>query len=396
MSGIKGSRKIFSSNKNSGAEPGKIFSSNRPPSRHNISSLLDTAGVGKKSSNSKAGHYGAQAGKGLKAVANKATAALPPAQQAALKAIQKGRIPTKDLRQVAKQAAEQAAKEVIKKAAVALMSNPIFWIVVGIILVILFIIFIIVSGGESQAIYQQQQQQQTNQLQITKTGPSQAKAGDTLQYKINVTYPGSADDIVISDPFPDGTTYVSSSPKGTVSGSGITWDAKKLNLDLTNPINITVSLTLKATKNNTNLYNVATANMTGGSLGRGGNVPGNHSTCNGKYTLTSPYANFGDPQCNFTVQQLGQEIKQMDPSNYYIWDCMASHESSYNPNAYLAASTSGYGAYGLYQMNPQGKGNGSYDDGTVNWPLQISNAINYNKKEIGGSFAYWATYAGCH
>lgn len=257
----------------------------------------------------------------------------------------------------------------------------------------LLLIFYLLLGTES--IIQQQQQKQ-NPLQISKTGPSQAKLGQILDYKITVIYPGSANELVITDPIPVGTTYVSSSPKGDWSNGQVTWDAKKLNLSLSNPINISVTLTVKATRDNTNIYNTATATLTGGSIGSGGNVPHNNDTCGGKYTLNSPFQNFGDPQCNFTKQQMGQEMKQLDSSNYYTWDCMASHESGYNPDAYNPNSTSGFGAYGLLQMNPEGKGNGSYDNGTVNYPLQISNAINYNNKVIDHSFAYWATYAGCH
>jgi len=127
----------------------------------------------------------------------------------------------------------------------------------------------------------------------------------------------------------------------------------------------------------------------------GQNVPANDDTCGGFYTgynaLTSPYKNFGDPLCDFgnDPDKLYGILLNLDPGKADTWFSIAQCESGFNPNAYLAASTSGRGAYGLFQMNPAGEGNGQYDVGNVVWGLQISNAINYNK-EIKGSFDYWA------
>ncbi|HSX08821.1 MAG TPA: hypothetical protein VLF93_01585 [Candidatus Saccharimonadales bacterium] len=315
-----------------------------------------------------------------------------------------GKIPNMDLRSAANAAKDQLIAEAKKKAAMFLLTNPIFWIVVGIVLLILFIIFMITSSTAER-----NSNQDNKPLTITKTGPTSAKKGDTLDYTIDVEFAGSAQNMVVTDPLPDGTEYVGSDPKADNKNQTITWDAKALKLTLGDPISQTFQLTLKATKDNVHIINFATVSITGGVLDAGagggaasggGDVPANHDTCSGKYAsglwaLNNPYGNFGDPQCNFTQQALDTLIKQLDSANYYTWDCIAKHESlpQYNPNSYLKASTSGKGAFGLFQMNPKGQGNGQYDAGNVNWPVQTSNAINYRNKIIHGSWAYWQTYS---
>ena len=132
-----------------------------------------------------------------------------------------------------------------------------------------------------------------------------------------------------------------------------------------------------------------TTATTSGTLPDGQPVPANSNNCNGKYSFTSPYNNFGDPLCDFDENKLMLQLQNLDPNNAQYWYQIAKCESGYNPNAYLAASASGKGAYGLFQMNPDGQGNGQYDAGNVVWGLQTSNAIKYNGL-IGGSFAYWA------
>lgn len=261
--------------------------------------------------------------------------------------------------------------------------------------IILFLLFLFMATSDDS----QNNNQTTDPLQVTKQGPTQGTKGQTLNYIINVSYPGTATSLIISDPLPNGTTYVSSSPNGTLNGNVLTWDSKDYPSFLKNAvIDVTVSFTLLATEDNNYAINYATAALTGGSVTgavTNGDVAANQSTCGGKYTLANPYANFGDPQCNYTQQGMDTEIKQLDPTNALTWDCIAKHESSppYNPNSYLKASTSGKGAFGLFQMNPKGQGNGQYDAGNVNWPLQTSNAINYRNKVINGSWAYWQTYS---
>ncbi len=99
--------------------------------------------------------------------------------------------------------------------------------------------------------------------------------------------------------------------------------------------------------------------------------------------------NYGDPQCTFSKDKLMEVLTQKDPAQAKAWFCLADPESGYNPNAWLGASTSGAGAYGLYQMNPPEKGNGQYDNGYVVWTMQITNAIAYKAQKIKNSWSYW-------
>lgn len=121
-------------------------------------------------------------------------------------------------------------------------------------------------------------------------------------------------------------------------------------------------------------------------------------TCGGKYTSANRYGttseqnpgkNYGDVTCNFSKDSLYSSLKSLDPKNadrwyYKIIPC----ESSYEPNHYASNSQSGKGAWGLFSMNPKGRGNNQYDAGDVNWTEQITNAINYNNGR-GQDFLYW-------
>ncbi|MEM4250954.1 MAG: DUF11 domain-containing protein, partial [Candidatus Bathyarchaeia archaeon] len=63
------------------------------------------------------------------------------------------------------------------------------------------------------------------ELLIEKTGPSEARPGDTISYKIKVTNIGgtAAFDVVIMDILPVGFTYSSSDPSGTPVNGMVTW-----------------------------------------------------------------------------------------------------------------------------------------------------------------------------
>ena len=119
--------------------------------------------------------------------------------------------------------------------------------------------------------------------------------------------------------------------------------------------------------------------------------PPTKDNCGGKYNLNNPIGNFGDPVCDFDKQKMGAQLQQEDAANAQRWDSIIECESTYNPNAHASHESIGTpdaaGAWGLSQMG-RGK-NGQFDHGDVNWSLQISNMINYNK-QIGGSFKYWA------
>lgn len=153
-------------------------------------------------------------------------------------------------------------------------------------------------------------------------------------------------------------------------------------------------------------------NNNGGSNFNGQNVPASGNNCSGMYqqymSMEPSHKNYGDPNCElvkkdpngntiFDKDKILAQLKQIKANEANGWFfCVIPNESNYNANAYLKASTSGKGAYGLVQMNPTGQGNGQYDNGEVNWSLQLSNGINYNDKAIGHSFNYWPqSYKSC-
>ena len=61
-------------------------------------------------------------------------------------------------------------------------------------------------------------------------------------------------------------------------------------------------------------------------------------------------------------------------------------ESSFDPNA-TAAAVNGT-AYGLLQMD-SGL-NGQFDNGQVNWKIQVSNAVAYNNN-LAVKWCYWGS-----
>src|SRR3989338_3486214 len=128
-------------------------------------------------------------------------------------------------------------------------------------------------------------------------------------------------------------------------------------------------------------------------------IPPNSSNCDGRYALNNPLGNFGDPNCDFSVEGLSQLINSYDAGNLSKWLSIITLESGFNPNAYNGNSSAGqafgllqmghaaYPQYGLdYQIADPGT---EYDRGDVQWRLQTFNAINYNNQIINGSFCYW-------
>ena len=284
----------------------------------------------------------------------------------------------------------------VYQKALEVVTSKKFWRNVIILIIALFLLFFTLFD----LIFDPPPNPNADPLQVTKSAPSQVANGSTIDYSIVVNYAGSADDITITDPLPDGTTYVSSTPQGKYdkATNTITWDAKSLNLPLTNPISIPLAFTVKTTKKDFYAINQASAVVTGGTAGgatgggTGGNVPPNNDPCGGKYTLNNPFNNFGDPQCNFSVQKFGQTINQLDAANAFKWKKLVECESSNNPNAYLAASASTHGAFGLFQMNQKGYSvdKTGYDVGNVNWSQQIPNAVNLLHKHYNGDWQqYW-------
>lgn len=292
------------------------------------------------------------------------------------------------------------------------------WLIICILIGLFFLIF---TGVESFTGGQQGQGE--NPLQITKTGPSQAQKGDILQYVITVSYPGSAQDAVVNDPIPDGSTYFCSSVgttpckkgdnKGKLANNTVTWDAKDLKLPLNNPISLTFTLGLTATKNNNNVGNIASVSLVGGTLAEGGlpstnYVPPTTNDCGGKYAsqIASNYLlheNFGDPQCNFSKDQVYAELKQQDPKDAdTFFTIIVPCESSWIPLTWAPPSTgtpNSQGAWGLFQMGdsrpPGGPVTGTINDrGDVNWPLQVTSATNKAKtlQSLNSAYGgYWSS-----
>ena len=90
---------------------------------------------------------------------------------------------------------------------------------------------------------------------------------DVIHYSIHLTYDGTADDIVVHDPIPDGASYEDDPTYPTtpttglvISGNDISWDLGSTS----SPIDQVFRLSLKATKNNVYINNQATVDITNG------------------------------------------------------------------------------------------------------------------------------------
>lgn len=81
-------------------------------------------------------------------------------------------------------------------------------------------------------------------LELTKDGPETVVVGDRLTYQICVenTGDGDATGVVVKDTIPEGFMYLSSDPRGEVSGSVITWNLGTLRAGES----VTISMLLKA------------------------------------------------------------------------------------------------------------------------------------------------------
>jgi hypothetical protein len=279
----------------------------------------------------------------------------------------------------------------------------VMWLVIlNILLTLAFIIIpiviIVVVVGGGYTVTKQNQDNNTNnsqntlKLTVDKTGPANVANGTNIQYTISYAFPLSAQNLSITDTLPDNATYVSSPAKVTYDAAShlLTWklsdNMPAPNGGLYTSANLTGSFTFTVKPNNNDSYVVnpkAHGEVTGASGGSSSgtpvnaadNVPPSNNTCNGTYTFTSPEkTNFGDPNCTFTKDKLLNVLVGLDPTWATQWNTnIAACESSYNPNAYNGNSTSGTGAYGLFQMN---KNNPGSDAGFVNWPIQAKNAVD--------------------
>ncbi|MEK7605000.1 MAG: hypothetical protein AAB478_00555 [Patescibacteria group bacterium] len=159
---------------------------------------------------------------------------------------------------------------------------------------------------------------------------------------------------------------------------------------------------------------------TSGTINIGSNPPPNTSNCSGAYVLNGGQHdgnNFGDPDCELAQSQrisydfngrhwsnvpkaMVDLLKQLDPAGVGYWIGISACEApGFDPNNVSVAVNGS--AYGLFQMgsrfvngqeSPFGEGvglNGQYDRGDVNWKTQVSNAVNYHLKNLGGGWGYW-------
>lgn len=242
----------------------------------------------------------------------------------------------------------------------------------------------------------------TTNLTITLAGPGEctdnckADNDQEITYQINLTYNGTGTaDIEVSGKLPDGVnlsrealekwSLFSRSFSQVVSGIA-SKETKRLFLTFQPDnkmdfwTNHSVLATLKP--------NLASSD-----------------TCLAQYAPTiaknPDKANFGDPKCDFSNNDLYKMLKQQDPENADFWYTkVVPCESNYNPNEYYRCDSNGNnctpdpaGAWGLFQMG-RGK-NGPFDRGDVIWQDQISNAINYNKTKLQPSGRSLGSYWAC-
>lgn len=302
--------------------------------------------------------------------------------------------------------------------------------IIAIIIVTVFVIIIIpviafFLDEESQEL-QRQSETPVTTLTLTKSGPSTGSANELLRYEMHAISTVPTTDITITDTIPTNTQFSSATgnytcDNGTCNSASrrITWHTK----DMTNPQDATVSLTVKVNSgvSNTKIINVASATSEEQTAVAGAYVsPADINSCSGKYASYISGRNnllpknYGDPQCSFTKDKLyaflmQQENRNTKFVNYWFYDIIPG-ESGYNPNAFAPpvgeqARIDAGGAWGLFQMGsstppgsqPPAPGkNGPYDRGDVNWEVQATNAITYNRTKLQCDFWYWATYRRVH
>lgn len=304
----------------------------------------------------------------------------------------------------------------------------------------------ILLGALALFIFQQKEFEDCGQggalTAVKSTAKDSYQPGEAIQYELLIQYrlnclSSTIDNVEVRDPLPPGTTFIENSDsaagyqltdpitptdplnpnslaepvpnisnenpnaiersniKPTVVNNTLVWKIGTLSPNI--PVVLKFSVTAPS-ESDIWLVNQATVTYkeTGvkpgtGVVPPGGDEPPSQDNCDGAYRLTSPYGNFGDPSCNFKKEDLFTLLQQQDPAEATYWfETLVRKESSYNPNAYNPGSTSGAGAFGLFQMNPNA-GKDTYDAGNVAWQRQSSNAVNYNNylKTIGRVWCYW-------
>ena len=285
--------------------------------------------------------------------------------------------------------------------------NPAIWIPIGIFALVFFIIILnndstsALNGGgggggsdDSSSAPGGPVVPAIPGFNIDIDGPQEAENGIDLEYTVTITHdPAVAPplaSIEVYDSLPAGASLVSTT--GVLkpgSSSPNIWPLSET------PNQGAFQIIIRPNQTDTFFNYSVSARQIAGSGGTGGGVPPTADNCNGKYEFThwtskNPLnANYGDPLCDFTKDDLYTLIQQTDPANADFWYTCARMESTYVPNAYAGPETGTPdqgGAWGLYQM---GRGlNGPTDHGDVEWKQQLQNAVAHSKKT--NSFKdYW-------
>ncbi len=173
------------------------------------------------------------------------------------------------------QAASKGVQGVVRVAAVA---GPWGWAIGAAVLVLLIIIILMASAGGAEELNKDGQK-----LTLTKSGPTEAKSGDVLTYQISVAYPGTAQDIVVTDQIPEGTEFINDQNpnfKFDPNTKTAIWNLKDPTASseaILNNVNASAELKLRATANNLFVVNRVTGNVIGAGIqppGGGGPVTG--------------------------------------------------------------------------------------------------------------------------
>lgn len=128
--------------------------------------------------------------------------------------------------------AKQGASTLVKAGARALLLNPAVLIPTVLTVLCLFavivVIYIFLSNENTEPVPTTQ-----TPLRITKTGPVSVANGDPITYEITVSYPGTASDIVVTDPIPENSEFKEATGVFTCnndpcdsSSTSVTWHAK--------------------------------------------------------------------------------------------------------------------------------------------------------------------------
>lgn len=90
-------------------------------------------------------------------------------------------------------------------------------------------------------------------LSVTKTGPDVRYVGRTVEYQITVTNTGDGEarDTVLTDALPSGTSFVSATDGGQMSGGSVTWNLGTLAPGQSRSVNMTVKPSSRGTIHNT-------------------------------------------------------------------------------------------------------------------------------------------------